>query len=243
MGEFTMKIFRGIFFAILTFSVLAIAIHQNPSTTQRYVTVVGTGTTTVTPDAVRLDASITSKASTSATALSNTSKSAQTFRQTLLSSGVLAKYIQTQTLNVTPNYVYSPNGTSKISGYQATQQFTVTIRNAANAGAIVSAAQNAVGNPLQVNGTSSYVFDESAAEVTARAKAIAIAKAKATSYASLAGAKIGKILTIDETVQNSGPQPVVMAMAKSDAVATTPAQIDLGTQDVTVTVTTQWSIK
>eukprot|EP01037_Dinobryon_pediforme_P001199 gene1200-1214_t len=217
-----MKIFRGIFFAILTFSVLAIAIHQNPSTTQRYVTVVGTGTTTVTPDAVRLDASVTSKASTSAAALSNTSKSAQIFRQTLLSSGVLAKYIQTQTLNVTPNYVYSPNGTSKISGYQATQQFTVTIRNAANAGAIVSAAQNAVGNPLQ---------------------AIAIAKAKATSYASLAGAKIGKILTIDETVQNSGPQPVVMAMAKSDAAATTPAQIDLGTQDVTVTVTTQWSIK
>ena len=237
-----MKTFRGIFFAILTLSVLAIAVHQNPSNTQRYVTVVGTGTTTVVPDTVRLDASVTAKATTSAAALSSTSKSADTFRQTLISSGVLAKYIQTQTLNVTPNYVYSTNGTSKISGYQATQQFTVTIRNAANAGAIVSAAQNAVGNPLQINGTSSYVFDESTAEVSARAKAISQAKEKATSYASLAGAKIGKILTIDETVQNSGPQPLVMAMAKSDA-ATTPAQIDLGQQDVTVTVTTQWSIK
>jgi len=237
-----MKIFRGIFFAILTFSVLAIAIHQNPSTTQRYVTVVGTGTTTVVPDAVRLDASVTSKESSSAAALSSASKSAQTFRQTLISSGVLAKYIQTQTLNVTPNYVYSPNGTSKISGYQATQAFTVTIRNAANAGAIVSAAQNAVGNPLQINGTSSYVFDETAAEATARVQAIAIAKSKAASYASLAGAKIGKILTIDETVQNSNPVPVVMAMAKADTTST-PAQIDLGTQAVTVTVTTQWSIK
>ena len=242
MRGLSMKIFRGIFFAILTLSVLAIAIHQNPSNTQRYVTVVGTGTTTVVPDTVRLDASVTAKAATSAAALSSTSKSADTFRQTLISSGVLAKYIQTQTLNVTPNYVYSTNGTSKISGYQATQQFTVTIRNAANAGAIVSAAQNAVGNALQINGTSSYVFDESTAEVSARAKAISLAKEKAASYASLAGAKIGKILTIDETVQDSGPQPLVMAMAKSDA-ATTPAQIDLGQQDVTVTVTTQWSIK
>ena len=96
MGGLIMKIFRGIFFAILTFSVLAIAIHQNPSTTQRYVTVVGTGTTTVVPDTVRLDASITSKENSSAAALSSASKSAQTFRQTLISSGVLAKYIQTQ---------------------------------------------------------------------------------------------------------------------------------------------------
>ena len=237
-----MKIFRGIFFAILTLSVLAIAIHQNPSTTQRYVTVVGTGTTTVVPDAVRLDASVTSKDTTSAGALSSASKSAQIFRQTLIKSGVLAKYIQTQSLNVSPNYVYSPNGTSKISGYQATQSFTVTIRNATNAGAIVSAAQNAVGNPLQINGTSSYVFDETAAEATARVQAIAIAKSKAASYASLAGAKLGKILTIDESVQNSGPVPVVMAMAKTSSVST-PAQIDLGQQDVTVSVTTEWSIK
>ena len=243
MGGLIMKIFRGIFFAILTFSVLAIAIHQNPSTTQRYVTVVGTGTTTVVPDTVRLDASITSKENSSAAALSSASKSAQTFRQTLISSGVLAKYIQTQSLNVSPNYVYSPNGTSKISGYQATQSFTVIIRNAANAGAIVSAAQNAVGNALQVNDTSSYVFDESAAEATARVQAIATAKAKAASYASLAGAKLGKILTIDETVQNSNPVPLVMAMAKTDAAASTPAQIDLGQQSVTVSVTTEWDIK
>jgi len=237
-----MKIFRGIFFAILTFSVLAIAIHQNPSNTVRFVNVTGTGTTTVVPDSVRLSATVTATASSSAAALSETSKSADTFRKTLIASGVLAKYIQTQTLTVNPNYTYPPNGTPKISGYQATQQFLVTIRDAKNAGAIVSAAQNAVGNSLQVTGTSAYVFDESAAEATARAQAIKIAKAKATSYAELAGAKIGKIITIDESIQNATPQPVAfasMAKASTDAV---PAQIDLGQQDVTVTVTTEWSI-
>ncbi len=34
-----------------------------------------------------------------------------------------------------------------------------------------------------------------------------------------------------------------MAMAKTDAAATTPAQIDLGQQSVTVSVTTEWAIK
>jgi uncharacterized protein YggE len=237
-----MKIFRGIFFAILTFSVLAIAIHQNPSNTVRFVNVTGTGTTTVVPDSVRLSATVTATASTSAAALSNTSKSADTFRKTLISSGVLAKYIQTQTLTVNPNYTYPPNGTPKISGYQATQQFLVIIRDAKNAGAIVSSAQNAVGNPLQITGTSSYVFDESAAEATARAQAIKIAKAKAQSYAELAGAKLGKINTIDESIQNATPQPIAFASMAKTATDAAPAQIDLGQQDVTVTVTTQWSI-
>ena len=237
-----MKIFRGIFFAILTLSVLVIAINQNPSTTQRYVNVTGTGKTTVTPDAVNMDASVSTVANTSAAALAATTKSAATFRQTLISSGVIAKYIKSQNLTVTPYYTYSQQGASKITGYQAAQAFIVVIRNAGTAGAILTAAQNAVGNSLQVNGVNAYVFDESAAEATARAQAIKIAKAKATSYAELAGAKIGKIMTIDESIQNASPQPVAFASMAKTATDAAPAQIDLGQQNVTVTVTTQWSI-
>ena len=238
-----MKIFRGIFFAILTFSVLAIAIHQNPSNVDRFVSVVGTGTTTVTPDTVRLDATVSSTASSSAAALASTSKSAQTFRQTLLSAGVLEKYITTQSISVSPNYTYPPNGTPKITGYQASQSFSVIIRKASNAGAIVSAAQNAVGNNLQINDTNAYIFDESAAEATARAQAITLAKSKAESYATLAGAKLGKIEQINESVQESGPQPLVMSAARVAAVAAPAPTVDLGQQQVTVSVTTQWALK
>ena len=237
-----MKIFRGIFFAILSLSVLAIAIHQNPSTTVRMVSVTGVGTTNVAPDAVRFSATVTSKESSSSAALAATSKSAQTFRQTLISAGVEAKYIQTETLTVNPNYTYSSNGTSKVSGYQALQQFNVVIRNAANSGAIVSAAQDAVGNSLQVGGVNPYVFDESAAEATARGQAISIAKAKAQSYATLAGAKLGKILTINESIQNTMPQPFMMASAARTDMAKPVAHIDLGQQAVTVSVTTQWAL-
>lgn len=59
----------------------------------------------------------------------------------------------------------------------------------------------------------------------------------------LAGAKIGKIISIDESIQNSVPQPLAMMSAAKAGAPTTPAQIDLGQQDVTVTVTTEWAIK
>ena len=238
-----MKILRGIFFAILTFSVLVIAIDQRPVSAPRMVSVTGVGTTNVVPDAVRFNATVTTTQSSSSAALAATSKSAQTFRQTVTSAGVEAKYIQTQTLTVTPNYTYSSNGGSKVSGYQASQQFTVVIRNAANSGAIVSAAQNAVGNPLQVSGVSAYVFDESAAEGVARAQAISIAKAKAQSYATLTGATLGKVLTIDESIQNTMPQPLGFADMARTASPAASAHIDLGQQAVTVSVTTQWALK
>ena len=207
------------------------------------MSVVGTGTTTVTPDTVRLDATVSSTASSSAAALASTSKSAQTFRQTLLSAGVLEKYITTQSISVSPNYTYPPNGTPKITGYQASQSFSVIIRKASNAGAIVSAAQNTVGNNLQINDTNAYIFDESAAEATARAQAITLAKSKAESYATLAGAKLGKIEQINESVQESGPQPLVMSAARVAAVAAPAPTVDLGQQQVTVSVTTQWALK
>lgn len=237
-----MKFLRGTFFAILTFSVLAIAIHQNPSTAVRFVNVTGTGSTMVVPDAVRLDASVMTVAGSSSAALSATSKSADTFRKSLISSGVLVKYIQTQSLSVTPNYSYSHSGNSKINGYQASQSFSVVIRNAANAGGIVSAAQSAVGNPLQINNVSAYVFDESSAEASARAQAMSIAKAKATSYAKLAGAEIGKIITINETIADANPQPLMASAMDKASSGGTPAHIDLGQQNVTVTVTTQWAL-
>ena len=238
-----MKIFRGAFLIILTFSVLAIALHQNQTSTPRFVNVTGTGTVTVVPDAVRFNATITSTQSSSASALSAASASAETFRKTLTSAGIDSKYIQTQTLSVTPNYTYSPNGTSKLTGYAASQQFTVVIRKGSDAGSIVSAAQNAVGNSLQVNGVSPFVFDESSAEVTARAEAVKLARSKAESYATLAGAKLGKIISIDESIQNSVPQPLAMTAMSKVASPTTPAQIDLGQQDVTVSITTQWALK
>ena len=65
------------------------------------------------------------------------------------------------------------------------------------------------------------------------------AKAKATQYAKLLGVRLGSVSTLDETGSPS-PYPIMMATAKMDSGAT---QVDLGQQDVSVSVTIKWSIK
>jgi len=236
-----MKAIRTIAILILAVSVVAIATHQSPSA-DRYVNVVATGTVKVVPDAVQVSANISNLAPTSAASIAATAKSTNLFRTFLTNNGVEAKYIASANLSTNPEYSYPTNAPAKISGYRTTQQFTVIVRDATNAGTIVQNLQTQVGNSLSINSTSPIVLQQSAAESSARKIAIASARIKADSYARLSGAKLGKILSIDESVTQSFPQPLMATMAKSVG-AQTPVQIDLGQQDITITVTTKWALK
>jgi uncharacterized protein len=59
-----------------------------------------------------------------------------------------------------------------------------------------------------------------------------------TSYAKLLGVKLGKVIYLDET-STPTPYPVFGVSAKAEDSAT---QIDLGEQNVTVSVTVRWAI-
>jgi uncharacterized protein YggE len=111
------------------------------------------------------------------------------------------------------------------------------VRNAANAGAVVDAVMAAGGDNLQLQGVSPFIVDNSKATLAARSAAVANAKAKAASYAKLMGIKLGKVNYI---VENSSSIPMpIYGVAKAADSATS---IDLGTQDVTVSISVQWSI-
>ncbi len=63
------------------------------------------------------------------------------------------------------------------------------------------------------------------------------ARAKALSYAKLLGVKLGRVITLSES---SGPAAYpIMAMQKDSVGATV---IDLGQQDVTVSISVKWAI-
>jgi uncharacterized protein YggE len=213
-----------------------------PNQTPRYVNVIGDGTVKVTPDSVRVDASISSVAASSAASLAATAKSADSMRASLKGSGVEAKYIKALNLSTNPEYSYPNNGPAKLTGYRSTQSFSIVIRDAKNAGMIIQSAQSAVGNSLSINSTSPYVFDQKIAEANARTLAIASAKAKAQSYAELTGSKLGKVLSIDEQITQSNPMPL-MAVAKTMDASAAPVRVDLGQQDITINVTTKWELK
>jgi len=204
----------------------------------RYITVSAQGAVKVTPDAVRISATASAVASTSKDALAATNKTAAALRAALKVSKIDAKDISTQTVTVYPEYKYANDGTSTQIGYRGSQSFTIVVRAADTAGAVVDSLISAGGDNLQINGATPFVLDSSKSLDAARAAAVKSAKSKAASYATLIGAKLG---AVNYLVENSSPTNYspVMALAKAESDATV---IDLGQQDVTISITVQWTL-
>ena len=218
----------------------AIAMPASAATSAtRYITVNSEGTVKVAPDAVRLNATVSIVGANSKSALAEASTASAAVRAALKTSGVDTKDIATQSITVYPEYNYTQDKGQSLIGYRAAQSFVVTIRNAKSAGAIVDAVVAAGGDSLQVNGVTPFILDTTKATLSARSDAVKKAKAKAISYASLLGVKLGKVIYLTENTSPSNYVPM-LAMAKSaDSGAT---EVDLGQQDVTVGISVQWAL-
>jgi len=220
------------------FAAGALVAPANAAEVTRYITVSATGTTTVVPDAVRVSATVSVLGKTSKEALATAGSTSTEVRKALVANKIATKDVASQSISVNPEYTYPNNGTPVLSGYRATQSFTITVRNAPTAGAVVDAIVAAGGDNVQINNASPFVLDSDKATEIAREYAVKRAKAKATSYAKLLGVKLGKIVYLNE---DSSPSvyPVYVASAKAEDAST---QIDLGEQKITVSVTVRWGL-
>ena len=238
-----LKLFRTIA-SIITVSavagVVALAIPANgaDTTNTRYITVTGVGTISVVPDAVRFNATVSSLASTNAAALSSASKSAAAVRAALKDKGIALKDIRSANISVYPEYNYTQEAGTKITGYRASQSFDVLIRKASDAGTIIEAVVTAGGDNVQLGGVIPTTLNPAIATEEARAAAVANAKSKASSYAKLLGTSIGKVLFLEEQSSPIYSSPFPLAKAEADSAV----QIDLGEQDVTLTITVRWAL-
>ena len=206
---------------------------------KRFITVTGVGTISVVPDAVRFNATVTVLESTSAAALSAASKSAAAVRAALVKAGIATKDIRSANISVYPEYNWTRETGTQITGYRASQTFDVLVRTASKAGTIIEAVVTAGGDTVQLGGVIPTTLNPSAATEDARAAAVANAKSKASSYAKLLGTSIGKVLSLEEQSSPVYSSPFPMAKA---AEADSAVQIDLGEQDVTVTITVRWAL-
>jgi uncharacterized protein YggE len=219
---------------------LAIPASGAGTTTDRYLTVTGVGTISVVPDAVRFNATVSVLGSTNAAALSSASKSSAAVRAALKAKGIAVKDIRSANISVYPEYNWTQEAGTKITGYRASQSFDVLIRKAADAGSIIEAVVTAGGDNVQLGGVIPTTINPSVATEDARAAAVANAKSKATSYAKLLGTSIGKVLFLEE--QSSPVYSSPFPSAKAGAADAAAIEIDLGEQDVTVTITVRWSL-
>jgi uncharacterized protein YggE len=217
----------------------AFALPASAATPERYVTVNAEGVVQVTPDAVRINASVSLVAGTSALALSKTSTAAAKVRAALVAKKIATKDIKTTSISVYPEYNYTQDKGSVQIGYRASQSFEVIVRNAASAGAVVDDVVAAAGDDVQIQGATPFVLDSAKATASARAAAVANARAKAKSYAELLDVKLGKVTYL---VENSSPVSYTPLMGVAKAADSGATEIDLGNQDVTVSITIRWSL-
>ena len=203
------------------------------------ITVQATGVSDAVPDAVRVSLSVSVLADTSEVALAEASLAADEVRDVLAARQVAEADIATQTLTVSPEYSYTEAEGQKIVGYRASQVFDVLLRDAENAGEVVDLLVSRGGKNLSINSTYPVLIDASAGAVSAREDAVKKARAKAEAYADLVGVELGEIVYLTEI---AAPTNVVVG-AKSDAMTeSAPPVIDLGTQQVTVTIEVRWKL-
>lgn len=233
--------------AVASAAVVALA-ACSPNTTvsttteaPRTVTVTATGTATVVPDAARAQITIVGEDPQSAQAAqAEAAQAATAVLEALAASGVAEADIATSGLSVGPTYTYADN-TQTLTGYQATQSLTVTLRDLATAGSTVDAAVSAGGNAVRVDSFAAFVTDPTATAVKAREQAVAIATAQAEQYAELLGFDLSGVASVSES-SSSAPPPIAYDMAQGAAESAPSTPVSAGTSEVSVTVTVAWAI-
>jgi uncharacterized protein YggE len=203
------------------------------------ITVTGTGNVSGVPSQLSLSMGVQTSAGSVATALRQANVAARSVTSVLGRSGVAASDIQTSGLSIYPNY----SGSSGLpSGYQVSEQLTITLRRLSVAGSQISAAARAGGNATTIDGVSLNLSDTSSLLAAARGRAVADARAKAAAYARALGHSLGPVISMSETPPAQPFQPLPLAATPSASHAGSSVPVHPGTQQLSVTVTVVFAL-
>jgi hypothetical protein len=146
--------------------------------------------------------------------------------------GIDAKDIQTSGLGLSAQYAYEQNKPPRLTGYQASNQVAVTVRDLKRLGPVLDAVVASGAN--QINGVSFGLSDPQAAEDAARLKAVKALQAKAQLYAGATGYKLSRLVNLSEGGGYSPPQPGPLYAMRAEAASSTP--VEAGEMSVRVDV-------
>ena len=203
------------------------------------VTVTGTGNVSGVPNQLSLSMGVQTSAGSVATALRQANGAARSVTAVLRRSGVAPADIQTSGLSIYPSY---SNSSGVPSGYQVSEQLTITLRRFSVAGSQISAAARAGGNATTIDGVSLNLSDTSTLLASAREKAVADAKAKAAAYARALGRPLGPVISMSETPPAQPFQPLPDAAIPGPSRAASSVPVHPGTQQLSVTVTVVFAL-
>src|SRR5437764_6305893 len=162
-----------------------------------------TGEVTRVPDVAIISAGVVTRSPTATGAIQDAADRMTRVLAALKRAGIQDRDIQTSSVSLNPEYRYVENQPPQLTGYTASNQMSVRFRDIRSSGKILDALVKEGAN--QINGPSLTVDKPEIALDEARAKAVAIARARAELYARSLGLRVARIVSVSE---NAGEYPV-----------------------------------
>ncbi len=207
---------------------------------KRTIVVPGNGRVAVEPDIATLRLGVLLVRQTAGAARESAAVTMTAVLEALAAKGVAKRDLRTALLSLSPVTDYSSDTGPRVTGYQAANSVSVTVRDLALAGTLIDAALAAGATSL--DGLDFRVADPSAAEDEARRDAMADARRRAQTIAQAAGATLGAVVGVNEVGGGSpGPFPAPRMLAMKAEAADTP--VEGGSQEVAVSVSVAFAIE
>jgi uncharacterized protein len=200
------------------------------------VRVVGTGEVSAPPDRLSIDLGVVCRSPTARQALSRANERAGELIALLVAEGVARTDIATRSIAVHPSY---DDKGQKVTGYEASNDVVVVLRDLSRAGAVIDAAAGAVGDDIRMGALAFGIEDPSAVLADARRAAVDKATSQAQQLAAAAGVRLGSIRRIAEGTGGGAPPPFRPMMR---ALAAEAVPIEPGAQKLSVSVEIEWEI-
>lgn len=184
------------------------------------VTVSGKGELRAAPNEAEITVGVVTQDTSAAQAMEKNNNAVQQLLVALEEMGIARRDIRTTSFNVSPQYNYDREGRlpPEIIGYQASNQVQVKVRELEQLGTLLDQLIQQGAN--QVHGVQLSVRDEQQRLDEVRQQALNDARRKAELYAKAAGARLGRVLLVEETPQGfSGPMPRQHFAAEARAAA------------------------
>ena len=185
---------------------------QDPAATgpARTITVVGRGEVKARPDVATTNLGVEVTAPTVAAAMDDAEGRMNAILAALEAAGITDKDIQTSNFSISferqPVEVQPREGEKALPGvYRVSNMVQVKIRDLDKVGEVIDAAVQAGAN--NVWGVSFSLEDTDALEIEARKEAVADARARAESLATLNEVEVGEVIAVSEVI---GSSPAVM---------------------------------
>lgn len=173
---------------------------------QTGIRVRGQGTVVTPPDLAVLSISATARREQPGEAFQRVAGRITDLTQTLRAAGVPEADIQTQQISLFQEYVYPPNEEPRFLGWRARQSFIVQLRDFPRIGGIITDAVTTLEDTAELGGISFTIENPDPLADRARAAAAADARRKAEILAANAGARLGRLVYLQE-VSAPGPTP------------------------------------